>query len=209
MDQIFQTPDEAIAKHFADMVRLQGTKALIGGQGRVDFPLTHDAVVAEATEPVGREVWKRFANATTAQPLARLDSIIINTGTIAFSGGVPVGGWGHLSLFPSGLAHAAGHFHVSGAPSYNVALGILVVSNNGIPVQVLRNGRVHGTFESGSRNFDWNDDHRSEVLRQAWGNFSAGYHWAWQARADLDFGALLQSLKQAVGVAITAAAIIL
>jgi hypothetical protein len=45
--------------------------------------------------------------------------------------------------------------------------------------------------------------------KSAWSHFASGYKWAWHAQVNLDFGALLDTLKQAVDTAFTAAAIIL
>jgi hypothetical protein len=211
VEKALKSADEAIARHYFEITRLQGTKGMIGGQGRVDFPNVNDPVnLGDNPDPVTAEVWRRLAAAPSPGPTAlQLDSIIINTGTISFANPIPVGGWGNLSLFPNGLTHTAGHFHDSGTPSYNVAIGFLVVSNDGIPIQLTRSGRMHGTFESGSRDFDWSDDPRSDALQTAWSHFASGYKWAWHAQVNLDFGALLDTLKQAVDTAFTAAAIIL
>lgn len=79
----------------------------------------------------------------------------LNTGYIAFNGGVPVGGFAQLTLFQSGNFNFNGHFHVSGAPSYNVGFAVGVRSSRGVLYTFLRSGHVAGTFEPGSRDFDW------------------------------------------------------
>jgi hypothetical protein len=127
---------------------------------------------------------------------------------IVFGGGVPVGGWSQLTLFRNGAVNFTGHFHVSGAPSYNVTCAYAVRAGDGTVFTFTRTGRVHGTFESGSRNFDWGDNPSSTAIAADWGNLTAS--WSWQARAgaDIDIGSLVDSAVKAVGQAAAVIAII-
>ncbi|MEO3807945.1 hypothetical protein ABGB17_02970 [Sphaerisporangium sp. B11E5] len=123
------------------------------------------------------------------------------SGQIVFGGGVPVGGWTTIALFPNGAFNYSGHFHVSGAPSYNVALTWVVTTRDGNPAFSLPiRGRVHGTFEPGSRDFDWNHSGLNPALAAAWPELSAGYRWQWNAGANIDIGALISTASRAIGV---------
>ncbi|HXZ69625.1 MAG TPA: hypothetical protein VEH31_01985, partial [Streptosporangiaceae bacterium] len=127
---------------------------------------------------------------------------------IVFGGGVPVGGWAQLTLFRNGAVNFTGHFHVSGAPSYNVTCTFAVRASDGTVYTFTRTGRVHGTFEAGSRDFDWGDNPTNTAVAAGWANLAAG--WSWQARAgaNADIGALVDSAVHAVGQVASVIAII-
>jgi hypothetical protein len=127
---------------------------------------------------------------------------------IVFGGGVPVGGWAQLTLFRNGAVNFTGHFHVSGAPSYNMTCTFAVRASDGTVYTFTRTGRVHGTFESGSRDFDWGDNPTNTAVAAGWANLAAG--WSWQARAgaNADIGALIDSAVHAVGQVASVIAII-
>jgi hypothetical protein len=135
----------------------------------------------------------------------------LNTGYITFSGGVPVGGFAQLTLFQSGQFNLNGHFHVSGAPSYNVSFAVGVRSRLGVLYTFLQSGHVAGTFEPGSR--DWNfsvQDFRA-VLRDDWANVSVNSTWWWNARVNIDPFALLGTIKtlaQTVGAVASVVALL-
>jgi hypothetical protein len=122
------------------------------------------------------------------------------SGNIVFGGGVPVGGWTALNIFPNGAWNFSGHLHVSGAPSYDVGVTWVVTTSDGQPTFSFPiTGRVHGTFEAGSRNFDWNRDGTNGALAAAWPELAAGYRWRWQAGANIDFGSMTGAVVQAIG----------
>jgi hypothetical protein len=127
---------------------------------------------------------------------------------IVFGGGVPVGGWAQLTLFRNGAVNFTGHFHVSGAPSYDMTCTFAVRASDGTVYTFTKTGRVHGTFEAGSRDFDWGDNPTNTAVGAGWSNLAAG--WSWQARAgaNADIGALVGSAVQAVGEAASVIAII-
>jgi hypothetical protein len=117
-----------------------------------------------------------------------IDSIDAS-GNIVFGGGVLVGGWTALSLFPNGAWNLNGHLHNSGAPSYDLRVIWVVITTDGLLAFVLPiTGRVHGAFESGSRNFDWNRSDTNPAIAAAWPKLSAGYRWQWNAAVLNDIG---------------------
>jgi hypothetical protein len=127
---------------------------------------------------------------------------------IVFGGGVPVGGWAQLTLFQNGAVNYTGHFHVSGAPSYDMTCTFAVRASDGTVYTFTKTGRVHGTFEAGSRDFDWGDNPTNTAVAAGWENLAAG--WSWQARAgaNADIGALVDSAVDALGKVATVIAII-
>ena len=76
----------------------------------------------------------------------QLEALELDSGYIAFSGGVPVGGNAHLSLFPNGAYSSTGHFHDSGTPSYDMEMAWAVRSSTGTVFTFAHKGRVHGTL---------------------------------------------------------------
>jgi hypothetical protein len=141
-------------------------------------------------------------------PPPLLDKIELDTGYIAFSGGVPVGGYSHLSLFPDGAYSFSGHFHDSGWTSYDMELVWAIKSSTGTVFTFAHTGRVHGTGESGSRNDDWGNSGTNPALASAWADISAGYSWQWNAGANLDLGVMLDQAVKAVGAVAAVVAIV-
>jgi hypothetical protein len=119
----------------------------------------------------------------------------LDTGYIAFSGGVPVGGSSQLTLFQSGHLNFTGHFHVSGLPSYNVGFAVGVRSQRGVLYTFLRAGHLAGTLEPGSRDFNWSVQDFRDVIRVDWPNIAVGSTWWWSARVNWDPMAILGSVK--------------
>ncbi|MFF0556265.1 hypothetical protein ACH4ZU_03825 [Streptomyces sp. NPDC020472] len=138
------------------------------------------------------------ANLAPDSPSILPTQVIINR-TVTFGGGVPVGGWYSLSVFPSGSYSYSGHMHDSGAPSYNFAGVCVVRFGNGTAFVFQTSGRMHGTFESGSRDYNWNRSASRQSIRDAF-RYSNG---AWNARCtnkvNADIGALVNTTVQAVG----------
>ncbi len=139
---------------------------------------------------------------------SRLDSIQAS-GNITFSGGVPVGGWTAITLYPNGAFNFSGHLHVSGLPSYDVGVTWVVTTSDGQPTFSLsKQGRCHGTLESGSRDFDWNESGTNPALAAAWDELSAGYRWRWNAGANIDISSITGAALQAVGAVGTVIALL-
>jgi hypothetical protein len=134
--------------------------------------------------------------------LVRADQIgPLHTGRIVFGGGVPVGGHAQLILRKNGWYNFSGHFHVSGAPSYNVAL-VWVIKDSKDWVYLFRaSGRLHGTFESGSRDFDWNISKVDRTLAMNWKDLERGYSSHWTAKTNVNLKSLVDSAIEYVGYA--------
>jgi len=131
-----------------------------------------------------------------------------DTGYITFSGGTPVGGYSQLTLRSDGSYNFTGHFHVSGAPSYNTALVYAVRDANNTVYTFSHRGRVHGTFEAGSRDDDWGDSGVNPALAAGWPALWQSWTWHWNAAVNIDIGALVGTAVQAVGYAAAVIAII-
>jgi hypothetical protein len=144
----------------------------------------------------GNITWNPNSGAEPTPP--SLDKLEFDTEFISFDGGVPVGGWGHLSLFPNGAYSFSGHFHVSGAPSYDLAFVWLVKTSTGTVLQFTKSGRLHGTFESGSRDFDWGDSGTNQALAAIWNDIARGWTQHWSASVSADLGALLDATMKVI-----------
>jgi hypothetical protein len=178
------------------------------------YPITQDLLAEQAEEAARLAQVQQVASASqltgpqsppSAAPLPRID---LDTGYIAFHGGVPVGGYSHLTIYADGSYAYTGHFHVSGAPSYNYGLVWVVKDSQGRPFSFSHGGRLHGTFESGSRDDDWAFTGTNQQLARFWPDLAAGYSWAWKSAVNIDIRALINSTVEAVGTAITVIAIV-
>jgi hypothetical protein len=192
---------------YHELVRLEQIRQFVGaGQTTLIRP-------AGKLQPIEKAnaVWKYLERKEPPPPplpppaLARIE---LDTGYITFSGGVPVGGYSHLSLFPNGAYSFTGHYHVSGWLSYDTSLVWVVGSNAGTVFTFSHKGRVHGTGESGSRDDDWGDSATNPAIAAAWNDLSAGYSWQWRAGVNADIGQMVDSAVKAIGWAATIISIV-
>jgi hypothetical protein len=118
---------------------------------------------------------------------------------LVFDGGVPVGGWSHLTLRQDGSLTFTGHFHDSGATEYNTNFIFAVKDSQNIVYTVTHSGRVYGTFEPGSRDDDWTVDTRNDQLADNWANLAAGHTWVANGSAKMDGTDLFNSVIGVMG----------
>jgi hypothetical protein len=121
---------------------------------------------------------------------------------LVFDGGVPVGGWSHLTLRQDGSLTFTGHFHDSGATEYNMNFIFAVKDSQNIVYTVQHSGRVFGTFESGSRDDDWTIDTRNDRLADNWANLAAGSTWVANGSAKMDGTDLFNSVIGVIGTVV-------
>lgn len=143
-----------------------------------------------------------------AVPTPQINQLDFDTKPIGFSGGVPVGGWSHLTIYRDGGYHFTGHFHVSGAPSYNVGMVWMVRAANGQTFLFTDTGSLHGTFSSGSRDHDWDKSGNNAEIARNWSALVANNRVHWQAKTNMDLGSIINSVKQLVEAAGTVVKII-
>jgi hypothetical protein len=122
------------------------------------------------------------------------------TGNISFDG-PPVGGWGNIRLYKNGNYEFWGHFHDSGAPSYDAGVAWVIVDNEGTAFTFLSKVHLNGTFEAGSRDGDWNQTGGNETIAQRWPQLCAAYHYRWTANVNWDWGILVKQVEDALKVA--------
>lgn len=84
------------------------------------------------------------------------------------SGGLAaLGGWMRVTLDPHGVMHWQGHAHNSGADGYDFGVSAIVSSPSGRILGFARQGRVGGTLTSGSRDYDWDEEHELSLIHVA------------------------------------------
>jgi hypothetical protein len=120
---------------------------------------------------------------------------------ITFSGGVPVGGSSDLTLHQDGSFAFSGHLHVSGAPSYNAAVVWAIKSSDGKLFTFAKNGHLAGTFESGSRDMNWQDNGNNADVAADWAALAHGWQYRWHAGVNMDISSLIDDLKTALQIA--------
>jgi hypothetical protein len=118
---------------------------------------------------------------------------------IVFGGGVPVGGWAQLTLHRNGAYNYSGHFHDSGGTSYNVAQAFGVRDAKGTVYTFGVAGRVHGTFEPGSRDFDWNQSGTNPALAAGWADLCREWRWQSSASARLSLAGVFDIVIGSLG----------
>jgi len=92
----------------------------------------------------------------------------------SFDNGVPVGGESTIKLWASGSAQLKSHFHDSGFPSYDVTFSCALRDAAGRGYTFSRKGRMYGTLESGSRDFDADQTKSSADIRAHWADIENG-----------------------------------
>jgi hypothetical protein len=110
---------------------------------------------------------------------------------VTFGAGVAVGGWFDLALTSHGDISFSGHFHDSGADSYDMTLVVVLMTPDGLAYSVTHQGRTHGTFDPGSRDDDWAVNAQSVLIAANWDNQFALAGWRWNAYAGSLIGEAL------------------
>jgi hypothetical protein len=141
-------------------------------------------------------------------PAALPTELQFDNDSITFSDGVAVGGYAHLTLRQDGTYSFSGHFHDSGAAEYNVNFAVVVKDSAGKGYAFQQSGHVAGTLESGSRDFDWDESDKKEVISQNWANLATYAVMNGQASVSLDPIALMNTVVGALGLVIGVVSII-
>lgn len=127
---------------------------------------------------------------------------------IVFGNGVPVGGNSELTIRQDGTYVFSGHFHDSGATEYNMSLVCAVKDAQNRVYTFEHQGHVSGTFESGSRDDNWNSTGQNDEITQNWASIVVGNFATYQANANGDLTGLLNSILGAVGVVLGVVSIV-
>jgi len=151
-----------------------------------------------------RELWKRIhpdEPTPTPEPTCELPQIGPLNSSINFPGAVPVGGWTQLTLRDDGSWNFEGHLHDSGAISYDdVVVWILKNNATGEAFQLVHKGRMHGTFEAGSRNDDWGENGVNPALKSGWESLcEGGWTWVRKCGVNMDVNSVTDAAVKAVG----------
>jgi hypothetical protein len=154
-----------------------------------------DEAIEQAMDII-KHIWG--GNGSSAPPPRPHLNNFVQTTAIGFDD-APVGGWSSLSIWPNGAFNFSGHMHDSGAPSYDYGVVWVFSSLSGTAFVFANKGRLHGTFEAGSRDDDWNQSGTNSVIADAWDDISAGYHWQCSAEVNMDLGQLIDSMVKATG----------
>jgi len=128
-----------------------------------------------------------------------------------FNNGVPVGGDSLITIWSTGNAQFKSHFHDSGFPSYDVAVTCVLRDTAGRAYNFARSGRMYGTMESGSRDFNADVTKYNPDIQAHWTDIENGdllMHCNAHAGSTINFASIQQWLKDILGVAQTVAQII-
>jgi hypothetical protein len=128
------------------------------------------------------------------------ETLDFQTGSIGFSN-APVGGWGNITMYKNGNYEFWGHFHDSGAPSYDAAVAWVVVDSKGTAFTFAHKVHLNGTFEAGSRDGDWDDTGTNSAIAAHWADLCAGYTWRWTANVNWDWGIIVKQVEDSLKAA--------
>lgn len=124
-------------------------------------------------------------------------------------GDAPVGGWSQLTLHRGGAWNLSGHLHDSGAASYDTAVVWAVKDNTTDEVfKFTHTGRVHGTFEPGSRDDDWGESGTNAALDADWASLCSGCTVSWAAGVNVDITSITDGLLKGLGAIATIVSIV-
>jgi cytochrome c5 len=125
-----------------------------------------------------------------------------NFAPIVFSAGIAAGGNAHLTLRQDGSYEFSGHFHDSGSAAYNTALVYVVKDLVNQAYSFKHSGHIAGTFESGSRDDNWDPKAVNAAIADNWANIAGSPVWRAQANVNVDLASVLQTAEQAVGAVV-------
>lgn len=137
------------------------------------------------------------------------DQLDFDWNPINFDNGVPVGGSSHLTIHKDGTYKFTGHFHDSGATEYNMTLAWAIKDSNNNAYTFQHSGHVSGTFESGSRDDDWNIEGQNDSLSSNWANIVASNSGSALSAANIDLTNLVNSLIGTLGTVLGIVAIVI
>jgi hypothetical protein len=112
-----------------------------------------------------------------------------------------IGGTAHVTLSSDGTSVFSGHLHDSGAASYNFLVGCVVKDSQNSAYTFTQSGSVRGTFDSGSRDFDWSQPgDPNPAIAANWNDFfgCGGSNAAFVANVNTDSATLLANLLTGV-----------
>jgi hypothetical protein len=131
-------------------------------------------VVARGGRLVGvNDNWFQIPTAPPTEPNPP-EWFVVDAPKITFGSGMAVGGYGRLTVFSDGITHFQGHLHDSGFVSYDCLVVFTVKDADGRAYPASASGRVHGTIEPGSRDYDWDEWGQNDAIRQNWAKIRSG-----------------------------------
>jgi hypothetical protein len=121
---------------------------------------------------------------------------------IVFPEGVAAGGWVSLTVTSGGRTTFRGGFHDSGLVDYNYGVACVFVDADNQPWSVSHSGHISGTFGSGDRQDNFNQESNKDELARNWRAIAAANpNLHTNAQVNVNLGDLINLLVQAAGVA--------
>jgi hypothetical protein len=186
-----------LEQYYQELVRVQGTEKVVFGGGKRRF----NPDLAKQS-PLMVQLGSEVAQGGVPPALAAtsVGRITLNTGSITFDDGVPVGGWANFGIFPDGSWNFSGHFHDSGFVGFNatIVVGITLADTM---FYFPKQAAVGGTISSTPRDFDWNDSSPQPnlALANAMRAQTTDYQWSWYAATSFSLAELVSDLTAIIG----------
>lgn len=128
--------------------------------------------------------------------------------SITFKSGVAAGGWSNLVIRADGSYEFSGHLHDSGALSYDVSVLWSILSKSNQLFTFGHEGTIHGTFDPGSRDLDWDVKKQDDRIRDNWGDLVQGTTVNWHSTVDTGLSQFINYIKTIYSVATAVIAIV-
>ena len=163
-----------------------------------DNQMLHKAWIGDHWSPA-LTGWDDLNGTLVIPPATQMPSEVHFDAVVTFPDGVAIGGSVHVSLFKDGTSTFSGSLHDSGAVAYNCAVACGVYDSQRRLYPLTQSGYAAGTFEPGSRDFNWNepgDPNPNPKLREYWNDLfgCGGAQFKCVANVGVDGAALLPSL---------------
>ena len=118
--------------------------------------------------------------------------------SITFPDGVPVGGNSKLTIRADGSYTFEGHFHVSGAGCWDESLLWVVRTESGRVFTFTHEGKLSGTFCSGSRDDDWIVTGTNDALGASFGELKTDGAVV-RSTTGFNLGGMWAEIKKSIG----------
>jgi hypothetical protein len=128
--------------------------------------------------------------------------------SITFPEGTAAGGNAHLVVNSDGSYEFSGHFHDSGAVGYKTACVLALEDSQKNVYTFTHQSSVGGTFTSGSRDDNWDVRGTYPTMAAAWPYLAVQSNCHEKSQANIDVGALLDSLLKGLAYVVKALSVV-
>jgi len=124
-----------------------------------------------------------------------------NTNNISFGGNYGIVAHAQLTIYSSGAYNFNGGFHNPDWVGYKVTFGWVIVDRSGTAFVFATNGSIAGAITKGSQDYNWVDSGTNPAIAAAWADLEPDADFRWTASINVDVGAVVDALINALKAA--------